>query len=263
MRFRSIILVLSRALFGMDLKLGDFPSLKSVRGLGISDSDTYCGRLAERFSYVNTFHHAEPALDLCRPDEREFGRYDFVICSDVLEHVPAPVDRAFNTLARLLKPGGVLIVTAPYSLREGTVEHFADLHETGLAEIGGRVVLVNRSQDGNYEVIDELSFHGGSGFTLEMRVFSETDVRARLASAGLINVRFDGTGNGEFGVIYSGFCSLPIVASRQPFSLGVSGIGELAAQVVGARALLDAVRESRWVRLGQFFGLGPKIPLHL
>jgi SAM-dependent methyltransferase len=263
MRFRSIALVLSRALFGMDLKLCDFPSLKSVRGLGISDSDTYSGRLEQHFSYTNTFYHREPAMDLTSdpagPNEAEFGKYDFVICSEVLEHVPAPVDRAFKTLARLLKPAGLLILTAPYSLANQTVEHFANLDATGLVEIDGRMVLVNRSPDGSYQVFDQLSFHGGQGSTLEMRIFSESDIRARLASVGL-QVRFDATGSREFGVHYSGPCSLPMVAAREPFALSGSGIHELTGQLVDARALLRAARESRWVRLGRRLGLGPNIP---
>src|SRR4029453_16247937 len=111
-------------------------------------------RLAECFSYTNTFYHREPAFDLLRPDETEFGKYDFVICSDVLEHVSSPVERSFNSLARLLKPSGVLIVTAPYALAEGTIEHFPALHEIALTEINGRPVLVNRSRDGKYEVFD-------------------------------------------------------------------------------------------------------------
>lgn len=38
--------------------------------------------------------------------------FDAVICIEVLEHVPHPVD-ALRELARLLKPGGALILTAP------------------------------------------------------------------------------------------------------------------------------------------------------
>jgi SAM-dependent methyltransferase len=76
-------------------------------------------------------------------DETEFGKYDFVICSDVFEHVASPVERSFNSLARLLKPSGVLIVTALYTLAEGTIEHFPTIHEIGLTEINGRPVLVN------------------------------------------------------------------------------------------------------------------------
>ena len=263
MRFRSIALALSRALFGMDLKLCEFPRLKSLRGLGFSDSDIYSARLEERFSYTNTFQHREPVFDLTRPDETEFGKYDFVICSDVLEHVEPPVDRAFATLGRLLKPSGVLILTVPYSLENESIEHFPRLHETGLTEINGRPILVNRSEDGKYEVFDQLVFHGGQGSTLELRVFSETDIRAWLATAGFTTVRFEATGNPRLGVVFEGPCSLPIIASREPFSLSVSGISEIAGQLAAASALLNRVRESSWLRLGRVLGLGPRIQLPL
>jgi SAM-dependent methyltransferase len=261
MRFRSIVLALSRALFGMDLALCDFPLLKSLRGLGFSDSEVYAGRLEEHFNYVNTFYHREPTFDLSRPSETEFGRYDFVICSEVLEHVAPPVERAFEVLARLLKPAGALILTVPYSLANETVEHFANLHKAVLVEIDGRTVLVNRSGHGKYEVFDQLTFHGGPGSTLEtrpleMRLFCEADVRAKLTAAGLSKVRFDATGSQEFGVLFSSPCSLPIVAEREPFSLGASGIRELTEQLVAVR---KGVRESRWLRLGRLLGLGPDI----
>ncbi len=44
------MLVLSRTLFGAELPLRDFPVLKSVRGLGIADSDVYAERLARLFT---------------------------------------------------------------------------------------------------------------------------------------------------------------------------------------------------------------------
>ena len=258
-RFRSIVLALSRALLGMDLRLRDFPTLKSVRGMGISDPEIYAKRLEKLFTYKNTFYHREPRFDLVQPDEGEFGQYDFVICSEVLEHVSPPVDRAFNTLAGLLKPTGVLILTVPYTFADATVEHFADLHESGLAVISGKTVLVNRSADGRYEVFDQLAFHGGHGSTLEMRLFSEPDLRGKLLGAGFTSIRFDSTGSQEFGVVYSGPYSLPIIAAKEPFSLGTKGIGELTQQLATTRKVLDMVRESRWVRFGRLFGIGPRI----
>jgi SAM-dependent methyltransferase len=243
----------------MDLSLCDFPLLKSVRGLGISDSDIYSGRLQNRFNYTNTFYHRAPAFDLSHPDAAQFGKYDFVICSEVLEHVRAPVDHAFQTLARLLKPAGVLILTVPYTLAEETVEHFANLHETGLAQIGSATVLVNRSGNGKYEIFDQLVFHGGDGSTLEMRAFCEADLRAKLTATGLANVRFEASGSRKFGVLFSGPCSLPIIATREPFSLEASATNELVQQWAAARALLNAVKESRWLRLGRLFGLGPNL----
>jgi SAM-dependent methyltransferase len=40
--------------------------------------------------------------------------FDAILCSEVLEHVPDPT-RALDEFARLLKPGGTLILTAPFA----------------------------------------------------------------------------------------------------------------------------------------------------
>ena len=50
--------------------------------------------------------------------------FDAVMCVEVLEHIPHPV-RALQELARLIKPGGDLILTAPFcSLTHGFPYHF-------------------------------------------------------------------------------------------------------------------------------------------
>jgi SAM-dependent methyltransferase len=49
--------------------------------------------------------------------------FDAVLCSEVLEHVPEPT-HALDQFARLLKPGGMLILTAPF----GSVVHMAPFH---------------------------------------------------------------------------------------------------------------------------------------
>lgn len=40
--------------------------------------------------------------------------FDAILCSEVLEHIPNPT-RALDEFARLLKPGGKLILTAPFA----------------------------------------------------------------------------------------------------------------------------------------------------
>ena len=49
--------------------------------------------------------------------------FDAVLCTEVLEHLPDPV-RALDEMARLLRPGGVFVITAPF----WSLTHFAPYH---------------------------------------------------------------------------------------------------------------------------------------
>lgn len=213
-RLRGLAALLSRELFGVDLALPDFPPLKSIRAIGMSDPPELASQLAEKFDYTNTFYHQSPRFDVANPSEDEFGRYDFIVSSEVMEHVPPPVERAFANLSRMLKPEGFLLLTVPYRLGGGTAEHFPELHEYTLASPGNHTVLVNRRRDGTLEVFENLCFHGGEGSTLEMRVFSEDSLKHVLAAAGFAEIRIAAEDVPEFGVKHAETWSLPIVARR-------------------------------------------------
>lgn len=51
------------------------------------------------------------------------GSFDAILCSEVLEHIPEPV-KALHEFSRLLRPGGKLILTAPFC----SMTHFAPHH---------------------------------------------------------------------------------------------------------------------------------------
>lgn len=51
------------------------------------------------------------------------GAFDAMLCTEVLEHVPDPA-RALGEISRLIRPGGDLILTAPYA----SLTHFAPYH---------------------------------------------------------------------------------------------------------------------------------------
>jgi len=64
--------------------------------------------------YANADPRTEPdfccdAADVPVPD----GAYDAVVCSELLEHVPHP-QQVLDEAHRLLRPGGVLLLTAPF-----------------------------------------------------------------------------------------------------------------------------------------------------
>ncbi len=238
-RTRAIIHMLSRELLGAPIILPHFPVLKSIRGVGISDSADYAGRLAAVFDYRNTEYDREPRLDIMQPNEREFGSYDFILCSEVLEHVVAPVDAAFSNLFRLLKPNGVLLMTVPYKPQGETAEHFGPMDDFGLAKVGDETVLVRRKAEGGYEVFDDLVFHGGSGSTLEMRVFSERDLRSQVLRAGFSSFQIYADSYPEFGVIHDETWSLPGAARKGEFALAGPAIQSLAEQWAKLRRDFD------------------------
>jgi SAM-dependent methyltransferase len=231
-RLRALVALLSQELFGLQLSLPDFPVLKSIRAIGMTDPRGLASLLAEKFDYTNTFYHQAPRFDITQPEERDLGRYDFILSSEVMEHVPPPVERAFSNLYKLLKPDGLLLLTTPFDPGGATVERFPDLHQYALATLGGRTMLVNRRRDGSIEIFEDLMFHGGDGSTLEMRVFREESLLAMLRNAGFTSVRVASENYSEWGVEHAQTWSLPIVASK----------GRLS---VSTRELAEAYRDAR------------------
>jgi SAM-dependent methyltransferase len=211
-RFRSIAWLVVRELFGGDWTLPEVPDSRHIVGIGLSDAQSYAVALARRFSYTNTFFDAEPMLDITAVPDSLAGRHDFVIASDVFEHVAPPVSRAFHGARRLLRPDGVLILTVPFSLDPDTVEHFPDLHDFRIVDVDGRRQLHNVTRDGREQTFDDLVFHGGIGATLEMRVFSRAALERELREAGFSRVRFADEACPRFGIVRPEPSGVPIVA---------------------------------------------------
>jgi SAM-dependent methyltransferase len=187
-RWRSVVHALSLTLFGESLALADFPFRRDIRGVGLTDWDGYAYGLRERLGYLNTYYHAEPRLDIAHPDPALLGSLDFIIASDVFEHVEPPVVEGLASARRLLRPGGALIVTVPYTRGPDTIEHFPELHDWQVVEEAGDHVLHNITADGRRQRFDDLVFHGGAGTTLEMRLFSLAGLVRSLEEAGFDQV---------------------------------------------------------------------------
>jgi Methyltransferase domain len=212
-RFRSIAHLLVRELLGEDRALPDLPQSPHIVGIGLSDALSYALPLTRRFSYTNTFFDTEPKLDITAVPSSLAGRHDFVIASDVFEHVVPPVSRAFAGARQLLKPDGVLILTVPFSLDADTVEHFPDLHDFRIVEaVEGTRRLQNRTREGSEQAFDGLVFHGGDGATLEMRLFSRAALLRELRDAGFSRVRLADEACPRFGIVWRHPWSVPLVA---------------------------------------------------
>src|SRR5262245_39135702 len=85
-RIRALIAMLSQEIFGVLMTLHEFAVLKGIRAIGMSDAPGLADRLAEKFDYTNTFYHRAPLFDVTKPDDRDAGRYDFILSSEVMEH---------------------------------------------------------------------------------------------------------------------------------------------------------------------------------
>jgi len=189
---------------------------QEITGLGLTDWDNYATKLAEKFAYHNTFYHQEPKLDivdLAIPPDL-IDSQDFIISSDVFEHVTPPVDLAFQNAWRILRPGGVLVLTVPYGLQSETVEHFPELHDFSLIEREGSYVIRNVTKTGEVQEFANLVMHGGPGATVEMRVFAERDLVGRLRKANFNAVTIHRTPDFVHGIWWPEPWSLPITARK-------------------------------------------------
>lgn len=213
-RYRSLIHLLSMELFGESLAIQNFPATDS-KVIGLSDYETYSGRLAETLpGYENTYLHKPPVLDISNLDPSFDQSCDCLIASEVLEHVNPPVSRSFENCFRILKPGGAMICSVPYSLDDETVEHFPDLHHFELFEQNGQQVLKNETRDGKIQLFNNLIFHGGGGHTLEMRLFSRASLLRNLKDAGFKRISILNESYPKFGIIKTEEFSLPLIAHK-------------------------------------------------
>ena len=218
-RSRSIIHLLSTELFGCSIALPDFPIRKDLHGWGMSDAG-YCDLLSQKLNYVNTFYHKSPYLDILAPvDPEKEGALDFLISTEVFEHIEAPVSRGFINVRRLLKSTGFLLLTVPYTLDPTTREHFPELYQYEIkTQDGEEPVLINITKDGRRQTFENLVYHGGPGATLEMRIFSRDGLMAELEQAGFQSIKIFSEPYLEFGIYWHDLWSLPLIARQVPLS---------------------------------------------
>lgn len=211
-RFRAMAYLVTKEVLGRPAALPSLAPRKDVAGIGMSDAQAYADPLASAFDYVNSFYHTQPHLDITDIADAHVNRYDFIVSSDVFEHVTPPVSRAFVNARRMLKPGGKMIFTVPFTLEDDTHEHYPDLHDFTIAEVDGTWTLNNRTRDGRAQVFTDLVFHGGPGSTLEMRLFSRKALEREFLAAGFSRVRVADEPYLPFGIHWPEPWSVPMVA---------------------------------------------------
>jgi len=202
-------------LYNEIVPLPRFKTDKKIIGLGMSDAACYASLLSEKFSYTNSYYHKEPFFDITNIKESDHQKYDFVISSDVFEHVLSPVQRAFDNLYQILKPDGKIIFSVPYKMIGETDEHFPVLNEFSVQkEPSGEWVLLNKNANNEIERYTNLVFHGGQGATLEMRLFSLEALIKNLSVAGFSDIKVHSEPAFESGIYWAQPFGIPISARK-------------------------------------------------
>ncbi len=216
-RLRAMARCLSIATTGEPRRIDQLP--KTLRGIGLSDHPRMAMYLTKHLDYENTAFHQEPLLDITKPQSSRLGEYDFLLSSDVFEHVLPPVQSAFDGAFSVLKPGGWLILSVPCipnGLGEGTIEHFPELHDwTVETDALGKRRLVNTTATGEQQVFEDLVYHGGDGETLEMRVFEERSLIKNLEASGFVEISVRDESDLASGIAWGNQrASVPLIARR-------------------------------------------------
>jgi len=86
------------------------------------------------------------------------------------------------------------------------------LHDWTMAARDGTWRLTNTTVAGEHQTFDDLTFHGGPGSTLEMRLFSRAGLEREVARAGFARMRVAAEPYLPFGIHWPHPFSVPMVA---------------------------------------------------
>ncbi len=217
-RIRALAHLAGIELFDNVNAIVHWPERFDILAYGISDWPEFSRHLRQKISYVNTQFDAtfsgKPMLDILEPRPNWVGTADLVICSEVLEHVVPPVQRAFDGLAALLNEGGLLVFSVPHSFNE-SVEYFPELHSWKIENHpDGTRSLINTTKDGRRQLFNDLVFHGGGAAVLEMRVLGLEAIYRHLFEAGFCDIKLMNYDVIESGIHFKDPWSRPMTARK-------------------------------------------------
>lgn len=122
------------------------PFVEKYYGTEYSSTSGYMGNLADVAADAAVMPFADASVDT-------------ILCTEVLEHVPDP-EKVISELARILRPDGIVITTAPFIFPIHDSFDFFRYTDKGLAEMMKRQGL-------SIEKIEPLS---GTGLTISMLI---------------------------------------------------------------------------------------------
>lgn len=184
-----------------DLHPGDLS--KDFKIIGLSDANLIANYFENLLGgrYKNTFFDTAPKLDVSDLKPISFETTDVLISSDVFEHVFFPLSRALEGSYNLLKPGGRMICTMPWSTFQPSIEHFPWMTSYTVSKLSNeQYAVLGVDSTGAIRVVEEPIFHGGPGNTLEMRKINVLVLVEDLRKAGFVDIQIHNQDRPEFGI---------------------------------------------------------------
>lgn len=174
-------------------------------GIGISDDVNVSSRLSTKFFYSNTFFDVFPNLDIRNIPKIAESVFEFVSCSDVLEHIDTGLNMGIRGISRLLKPNGFAVLSVPVCYTSDQLEFYPGLKSF---EIVGEVVKW-KNRTGEQFTDSNPEFHGGRGQNLAFRQFTDETFRSTVLNNGFKEIEI-GPINAGLGVPASGLSGIYI-----------------------------------------------------
>jgi len=179
--------------------LGEIHPDWSRVGIGISDDVELSSRLSSKFFYSNTFFDAFPYLDIRKIPNIAYKAFEFVSCSDVLEHIDVDLNKAIRGVSKLLKPGGFAVLSVPIRNTAGQMEFYPKLKTFSV--LGETVKWVD--QNGKRFIDNSPEFHGGRGQNLAFREFVDESFKEVILKNGFRSIS-QGWASPKLGVPWNG-----------------------------------------------------------
>ena len=154
----------------------------SRNGIGISDDVNLSSRLGLFSFYSNTFFDTFPHLDLLDVPTELHNSFEFVSCSDVLEHVSQDPTIAAKALFDLTRDDGFVVVSVPVATIFNHLNEYYPGLTTWQSLEDGSINWVN--SEGKEFLDSNPDWHGGRGLTLAFREFGKESLVALMESVG-------------------------------------------------------------------------------
>lgn len=124
---------------------------------------SYCGYDVDAIDLEpNNYFVKVKKEDIASVAKKENGKYDFITCISVLEHIP-DFDSAVKNMAECCKTGGVIILTTPWSSKHFVENYLKCMNPntSKLCHIYSRSNIEKWLQDNSLQIVKEAYFKSG------------------------------------------------------------------------------------------------------